>query len=300
MTAQPAAIVPAIAKIAAKTAAGWAVKVYDSAPPLSSLKPVQKGRSSAIYAADGSLIGFIRSSNIRQPVPSSALPSDLKEATIAIEDKNFYHHGGVDPAGILRAAWKDLLAGGKPVQGASTITQQLVRNLYIQDPEETIKRKLIEAHLAEDEEDAHSKDWILTQYLNTAPYGTVEGETAVGAQAAAETYYETFGRTWERQAWLRARPAAGDRALGDELLSVLEPFIYPRSIDARLIDDVRGLRALFRDPADAGGALGETGFDVKLGAGGIRDVEMVATRRPSHRWSGSLHEELRRFVLQGA
>ena len=55
----------------------------------------------------------------------------------------------------------------------------------------------------------------------------------------------------------------------------LEPFIYPRSVDARLIDDVRGLRALFRDPADAGGALGETGFDVKLGAGGIRDVEMV-------------------------
>ena len=57
--------------------------------------------------------------------------------------------------------------------------------------------------------------------------------------------------------------------------SILEPFIYPRSVDARLIDDVRGLRALFRDPADAGGALGETGFDVKLGAGGIRDVEMV-------------------------
>ncbi len=93
--------------------------------------------------------------------------------------------------------------------------------------------------------------------------------------AAAEAYYETFGRTWERQAWLRARPAAGDRALGDELLSVLEPFIYPRSVDARLIDEVRGLRALFRDPADAGGALGETGFDVKLGSGGIRDVEMV-------------------------
>jgi glutamate-ammonia-ligase adenylyltransferase len=93
--------------------------------------------------------------------------------------------------------------------------------------------------------------------------------------AAAEQYYETFGRTWERQAWLRARPAAGDRALGEELLAILEPFIYPRSIDARLIDEVRGLRALFRDPADAGGALGETGFDVKLGTGGIRDVEMV-------------------------
>ncbi len=92
---------------------------------------------------------------------------------------------------------------------------------------------------------------------------------------AAERYYETFGRTWERQAWLRARPAAGDRALGDELLALLDPFIYPRHVDPRMVEEVRGLRALFRDPADASGALGDTGFDVKLGSGGIRDVEMV-------------------------
>jgi glutamate-ammonia-ligase adenylyltransferase len=95
------------------------------------------------------------------------------------------------------------------------------------------------------------------------------------ALAAAERYYETFGRTWERQAWLRARPCAGDLALGEELLGALEPFIYPRRIEPRMIEDVRGLRALFRDPADAPGALGESGFDVKLGSGGIRDVEMV-------------------------
>jgi glutamate-ammonia-ligase adenylyltransferase len=95
------------------------------------------------------------------------------------------------------------------------------------------------------------------------------------ALAAAESYYESFGRTWERQAWLRARVAAGDRALGDELLGALEPFIYPRHIDPRMVAEVRELRALFRDPADAGDALGETGFDVKLGSGGIRDVEMV-------------------------
>ncbi len=81
------------------------------------------------------------------------------------------------------------MAGGKPVQGASTITQQLVRNLYIQNPEETIERKLIEAHLAYEQEEEHSKEWILTAYLNTAPYGTVEGETAVGAEAAAQTYF---------------------------------------------------------------------------------------------------------------
>jgi penicillin-binding protein 1A len=169
--------------------ASWALSIYNSAPPLSSLQPVQKGRSSAIYAADGSLIGFIRSNNIRQPVSSRALPQTLKDATVAIEDKNFFKHGALDPEGIARAAWKDLLAGGKPVQGASTITQQLVRNLYIQNPDETLKRKLIEAHLANDLEDAHDKDWILTSYLNTAPYGTVEGQTAVGAEAAAQTYF---------------------------------------------------------------------------------------------------------------
>ena len=170
-------------------AATWAIDVYNSAPPLSSLKPVQRGRSSAIFAADGSLIGFIRASTIRQPVPARALPQDLEDATVAIEDKGFFDHGAIDPASIARAAWKDLLAGGKPVQGASTITQQLVRNLYIRNPEQTLERKLKEARLAFEMEDAHSKHWILTQYLNTAPYGTVEGETAVGAEAAAQTYY---------------------------------------------------------------------------------------------------------------
>jgi penicillin-binding protein 1A len=185
----PLGILAVAAAVAGTVAASWAIDVYNSAPPLSSLKPVQKGRSSAIYAADGSLIGFIRASSVRQPVSSSALPQDLKYATVAIEDRNFFEHGAIDPAGIARAAWKDILAGGKPVQGASTITQQLVRNLYIRDPEQTIKRKLVEAHLAFDMEDAHSKRWILTAYLNTAPYGTVEGETAVGAEAAAQTYY---------------------------------------------------------------------------------------------------------------
>ena len=185
----PLGVVVALVAVAGGIAAAWALNVYNSAPPLKSLKPVKQGRSSAIYAADGSLIGFIRSENVRQPVPGKALPQVLKDATIAIEDKNFYHHGALDYEGIARAAWKDALAGGKPVQGASTITQQLVRNLYIQNPEETLKRKLIEAHLAVELEEAHGKDWILNQYLNSAPYGTVEGQTAVGAEAAAQTYF---------------------------------------------------------------------------------------------------------------
>jgi penicillin-binding protein 1A len=188
--ALPVGVLTALLAIAGGIAVAWALNIYESAPPLSSLKPVQKGRSSAIYAADGSLIGFIRSNNIRQPVPAKSLPQTLKDATVAIEDKNFWEHGALDPEGIARAAWKDLLAGGKPVQGASTITQQLVRNLYIQNPEDTIKRKLIEAHLANDLFEKHTREWILTSYLNTAPYGTVEGQTAVGAEAAAQTYFD--------------------------------------------------------------------------------------------------------------
>jgi penicillin-binding protein 1A len=184
----PLGIIAALVMVAGGIAAAWALNIYNSAPPLSSLKPVQKGRSSAIYAADGSLIGFIRSENVRQPLPEKSQPQVLRDATIAIEDKNFYEHGALDYEGIARAAWKDLQAGAA-VQGASTITQQLVRNLYIHNPENTIKRKLIEASLAVELEEAHDKDWILTQYLNSAPYGTVEGQTAVGAEAAAQTYF---------------------------------------------------------------------------------------------------------------
>ena len=90
--------------------------------------------------------------------------------------------------------------------------------------------------------------------------------------AAAERYYETFGRTWERQALLRARPCAGDRAFGARLLAMLEPFVYPRNIDPRMVGEIRDLRAMFRPPEPAGR---EGPFDVKLGAGGIRDVELV-------------------------
>ncbi|MGN6274984.1 MAG: transglycosylase domain-containing protein [Solirubrobacterales bacterium] len=185
----PLGVFLALALAAGGFAVAWAINIYNSAPPLSSLKPVQKGRSSAIYAADGSLIGFIRSENIRQPVKGKALPEDLKDATVAIEDKNFWEHGALDPQGIARAALKDLEAGGKPVQGASTITQQLVRNLYIQNPQETLERKIKEAALANELFEAHSRSWILTQYLNTAPYGTIEGQTAVGAEAAAQTFF---------------------------------------------------------------------------------------------------------------
>jgi penicillin-binding protein 1A len=187
--ALPLVMAAALLAVASGIAVAWALNVYESAPPLSSLKPVEKGRSSAIYAADGSLIGFIRSNNIRQPVSSEALPQNLEDATVAIEDERFFAHGAIDFEAIVRAAVKNAEAG-EAVEGGSTITQQLVRNLYIQNPEDTIKRKLVEAHLAVELFERRSREWILTSYLNTAPYGTVEGQTAVGAEAAAQTYFD--------------------------------------------------------------------------------------------------------------
>jgi penicillin-binding protein 1A len=212
--------------VAGGFAASWAVDVYNSGPPLAKLKPVQKGRSSAIYAADGSLIGFIRASSIRQPVKSKDLPQSLKYATVAIEDRNFFNHGAIDPAGIARAVVKDVGAGFKPVQGASTITQQLVRNLYIRDPEETLERKIREARLAVEMEDAHSKESILAAYLNTAPYGTVEGETAVGAEAAAQTY---FGKPARELSLTESALIAGLPQAPSEY----NPFLDPKAALAR-------------------------------------------------------------------
>src|SRR5882757_7796677 len=204
----------------------WVLSVYESAPSLATLKPITKGDVSKVYAADGSLIGVIHSDNIRQPIASERIPQDLKDATVAIEDRRFYSHGGVDPSAIIRAGWEDLVAGGKPREGGSTITQQLVRNLYIHNPQDTVRRKIIEAHLANEEEAQHSKDWILTQYLNTAPYGTNYGATAIGVEAAAETYYSKHAHdlTLPEAAMIAGLPQAP---------SQYNPFLNPRAALAR-------------------------------------------------------------------
>jgi penicillin-binding protein 1A len=206
--------------------AGWVISVYDSAPSLASLQPITKGDISKVYAKDGSLIGVIHSDTIREPVDSDQMPDDLKDATVAIEDRRFYDHGGIDPSAIIRAGWDDLVAGGKARQGGSTITQQLVRNLYLEDPEDTLKRKIIEAHLANQEEDQHSKDEILTDYLNTAPYGTNNGATAIGVEAAADAYYSKHARdlTLPEAAMIAGLPQAP---------SQYNPFLNPRAAIAR-------------------------------------------------------------------
>lgn len=172
--------------IAGFSGLGYVIAVAASAPPLG--KPVNRGLTSSVYASDGSLLGYIQADEISTPVPWSRIPQDMKDATIAIEDERFYKHGGVDYSAIVRAAVRNA-SSGKTVQGGSTITMQLVRNLYIDAPKRDYKRKIREAKLASELESKHTKKWILDQYLNTAPYGTVGGQSAMGVQAASQTFF---------------------------------------------------------------------------------------------------------------
>jgi penicillin-binding protein 1A len=175
-----------LAMIAGMSAVGYVVAIASDAGELG--KPVNRGLTSSVYAANGSLLGYIQSDEISTPVAWARIPQDCKDGTVSIEDERFYKHGGVDYTAIVRAAVRNLTTG-KTVQGGSTITMQLVRNLYIDQPKRDYKRKIKEAKLASELEQQHSKKWILDQYLNTAPYGTVGGQSAMGMQAASQTFF---------------------------------------------------------------------------------------------------------------
>ena len=176
-----------VAALGVLGAVGYVVSIAASAPPLSSLKAKSTGDNTRVFAADGKPLGFIQAEELHLPLHSSEIPDVVKDATIAIEDERFYQHKGVDYEGVVRAAIKNLTSG-KTVQGGSTITMQLVRSLYISS-ERTYQRKIREAKLAEELEDEHSKEWILEKYLDSIPYGTVGGQSAIGIKAAARIYF---------------------------------------------------------------------------------------------------------------
>lgn len=119
----------------------------------------------------------------RIPVQSEEITENMREATVAIEDKDFYKHGGFDVKGITRATWNNAFGGS--TQGGSTITQQLVKLTQNWTQERTVSRKVKELILAVELERSYSKDEILTGYLNTAPYGGIE----YGVEAAARDYF---------------------------------------------------------------------------------------------------------------
>lgn len=141
------------------------------------------GQTSRIYAADGSLLAEIYGTENRTVIPLKDIPLFLQQGTIAIEDERFYEHGGVDYEAVGRALVTDI-SRGRLAEGGSTITQQLVKKVYLSD-ERSITRKLVEAVLATRLERTASKDTILERYLNAIYYG----ENAYGVEAAAQTYF---------------------------------------------------------------------------------------------------------------
>ncbi len=144
----------------------------------------QTNQSTKIYDRTGATLLYeIHGEEKRTIIPFSDIPTYLKEATIALEDANFYTRPAFDWEGILRSLWVDIKAGA-PVQGGSTITQQLARSIFL-TPEKTLSRKAKELILAIELESKYSKDQILNYYLNQIPYGS----NAYGVEAASETYF---------------------------------------------------------------------------------------------------------------
>src|SRR3954471_2792925 len=170
----------------------YVVHVAGTPPPLASLKAKEPGENSIVYAADGQRLGVIQADELRRHVRGDQVPEVFRNATVAIEDQRFYKHKGVDYEGVVRAAVKNFTSK-KTVQGGSTITMQLVRNLYTGERAGEgwagYRPKIREAKLAEELENEHTKSWILDKYLDSVPYGTVGGQTAIGAWAAARVYF---------------------------------------------------------------------------------------------------------------
>jgi len=185
---------------AAGIAGATAVLTFAPRCDLGALRPVKIGENTFVYAADGSLLGAIPAERNRQVVPLRRMSRWLPLATVAIEDRRFYSHGGIDAEGIARALWRDVKAG-EVVEGGSTITQQLVRTLYISS-ERTVERKVTEACLAVKLDRKWSKDQILARYLNSVFYGNL----AYGAEAASHTY---FSRSASRLTLSQAALLAG-------------------------------------------------------------------------------------------
>ncbi len=161
------------------------ILAYPRLPSLETLTDYRPKIPLRVFTADGYLIGEFGEER-RNLVPIGEVPDTMKQAILAAEDERFYQHSGVDSLGILRAAYSNLIGGGKR-QGASTITMQVARNFFLSS-EKTLTRKLYEALLSFKIENNFSKDEILELYVNQIYLG----QRAYGFAAAAQIY---FGKT---------------------------------------------------------------------------------------------------------
>ena len=168
-------------------AGGWgAWTIYSVAqhlPAITSLTAFDANQATTIVSSDGILLATLRTRDQR-PIHLNAMTPLLVRATVAVEDSRFYEHEGVDGRGVMRALAANLRSGNARGQGGSTITQQLVRNLYL-TKEKTYRRKIAEMLLARRIESQFSKNDILEAYLNTVYYGSGN----YGVEAASRSYF---------------------------------------------------------------------------------------------------------------
>lgn len=216
--------------LAALFGAAWVVSVADSAPNLSDFKVKQPHSLTRIYTANGTLLGYVHSNTLYNRVSPNRIPALMKDATVAIEDRRFWHHGALDYQGIIRAAIRDIFNRNGSLQGASTLTQQLVDNLYLDGTKyahhHDLKYKIVQAKLADQLYREHSKTWILNKYLNIAPYGTVNGESAVGVGGASLVFFDK--PVWKLDLAQMALLAGLPQSPTD-----YNPFLYPHQALAR-------------------------------------------------------------------
>ncbi len=171
-----------IAGIICGILAGFFLALTHDLPQISSLENFRPSAVTRIYSSDKVLIAELFAEK-RDPVTLKVIPEYLKKAIITTEDRNFYTHSGIDIKGIIRAIIKDIWAG-KFVEGASTITQQLAKTLFL-TPQKNLARKLKEAFLAFHLERRYTKDEILELYLNQVYFGS----GAYGVESAAKIFF---------------------------------------------------------------------------------------------------------------
>lgn len=167
------------------------VQVSKTLPSLAEIGNFKPSEGTRIYYKDGTLMAVLATEN-RIPLKLEAISENLINATIACEDKRFYEHKGVDMYGVARAIYKNVTGGDLTGQGASTITQQLARNINELglSREKRVRRKVAEAILAMKIEQTYDKNEILELYLNQIYYGN----GAYGAEAAARAYFHKSAR----------------------------------------------------------------------------------------------------------
>ncbi len=165
------------------------VMIYEQTPVPSAAMAATSYSQSVVYSSDGTLIGRFGTTN-RVMLTYTQLQEDNKwliKAVLAAEDRNFFNEGGISPTGIMRAAYEDARGSDGSLQGGSTITQEFVRQYYSGiGTQQTFSRKIKEIFVAMKVAKEKSKQWILTNYLNTIYLG----DGAYGVEAAAETYYD--------------------------------------------------------------------------------------------------------------